>query len=293
MRLKKFLWCIVALLLSGVILYADILYSFPSEITMYRNQLHNCVLVAGVRIGNISAAMDASAQGNEVIPLENGEYSASLKLGNIIPFKKVNLHVTESKSVYASGNLIGLRIHNKGLIVTDIAAIDTENGSICPAQSAGIKKGDVIIKINGTDVYRGDDVAALLTDNTVLTVQRNNSMKNIPITPAKDISNGALKLGVWVRDSTAGVGTMTFFDARTNRYGALGHGISEHDTGVVFDVQSGTVEKSSVISIKKGTAGKPGEICGSFSYQDGVCGTVEKNCESGVYGSVFKNHSIG
>ena len=292
MRLKKILRCIAAFFVSGLILYIDILYSFPSEITMYKNEAHNRTLGAGVCIGDIPRTMNVSAENNKVVPLENGQYSASLKLGNVITFKKVSLHVTESKSVYASGNLIGLRIHNSGLIVTDVSSIETGKGTISPAQNAGIQKGDVIIKINGKNVYTSEDVAPLLSENTVLTVLRNTSVKTISVNPARDISGGELKMGVWVRDSTAGVGTMTFFDPHTNRYGALGHGISDNDTGVAFSVQSGTLEKSNVVSVKKGTVGEPGEICGSFSYEDGVCGTVDKNCEAGVFGSVFKNHSL-
>ena len=292
MLFKKILRCIAALFISGLILYTDILYSFPSEITMYKNKEHNKSLGIGVSISDIPVSINASAKENKVIPLESGQYSASLKLGNVITLKKINLRVTESKSVYASGNLIGLRIHNSGLIVTDVSSIETDKGTVSPAQNAGLEKGDVIIKINGRNVYASEDVAPLLSENTQLSVLRNSTVKTISIIPAKDISDGALKMGVWVRDSTAGVGTMTFFDSHTNRYGALGHGISDSDTGIAFSVQSGTLEKSSVVSIKKGIAGEPGEICGSFSYEDGVCGTVDKNCEAGIFGSVFENHSL-
>ena len=95
-----------------------------------------------------------------------------------------------------------------------------------------------------------------------------------------------------MRDSTAGVGTLTYFDPQNGSFGALGHGISDSDTGIMFNVESGTIEKSRVVSVKKGQSGSPGEICGSFSYEKNVSGTVSKNCESGIFGIIFPENNI-
>ena len=290
--LKKLSCCLFALGISFLILYANILFSFPSQIIMYKGEMHNSSLGVGVSISDIPENVCASTSKENITPLKMGEYEASLKIGNKIPFRKINLKIITPKSVYASGELVGLRIHNKGLIVTDTAPVTSGENEISPAQKAGIVAGDIIMEINGHVPKSGDDVAAHLSENTTLTLMRNSSLRTIIVNPVRDDSDGAFKLGVWVRDSTAGVGTMTYFDAETNTYGALGHGISDSDTGIMFTVQSGTVEKSRVVSVKKGERGTPGEICGSFSYEANVSGTVSKNCEAGIFGNIFSDSPI-
>lgn len=289
---KKFLYSLCALAISGGLLYADILFAFPSEITMHTNEAHKSSLGALVSIGDIPQNICASSIAGKVTPIKQGEYSATLKIANTIPFKKVKLRVTSARSVYASGELIGLRLHNRGLIVTESSPIKNAANSVSPAEDAGIVPGDVILEINGTPVRASEEVGALLSENTTLTLMRNNSIKKVTVNPVRDESDSCLKLGVWVRDSTAGVGTMTYFDPESSSYGALGHGISDSDTGVMFDVESGTIEKSRVVSVKKGERGAPGEICGSFSYEKNVTGTVYKNCESGIFGSVFPENNL-
>ena len=130
---KKISRCFFALFLSFLILYADLLYSFPSEITMYSGEEHNTSLGAGVFIGNFSASVPSHNYAYKVTPLNNGEYETTLKIGNKIPFKKVKIRVTSPQSIYASGSLIGLRIHNKGLIVTDISSVTSGGKSVSPA----------------------------------------------------------------------------------------------------------------------------------------------------------------
>lgn len=290
--IKKLLCCLFSLVFSLIILYADILFSFPAELTMYKNESHNSILGAGVSLSPLPQSICISSTARNVTPIQTGEYSVYLKVANLIPVRKIRVNVTQQQSLYASGELVGLRIHNSGLIVTDTAPVKNKNNQGSPAQNAGILPGDIILKINGHTVHNGDEVADYLSENTLLILQRNNTIMKINLAPVRDESDGRLKLGVWVRDSTAGVGTMTYFDTQTLSFGALGHGISDSDTGILFNVQSGTVEKSRVVSVKKGQSGTPGEICGSFSYEESVCGTVEKNCVAGIFGRIFPDSSL-
>ncbi len=297
---RKFLRCIIALGVSAIILYGDLLYSFPTEINMYTNEIHSTSLGAGVFISDIPENICTWDGADGVTPLKDGEYTATLKLANALPFRKIRLKVSAPQEVCASGELIGLRLHNKGLIVTGTAPIKCNEKSYSPAKDAGILPGDVILEINGMEIASGEDVASLLTQNSSLTILRSNSIKKLTLSPVLDDSDGIYKMGLWVRDSTAGIGTLTFYDEENNRYGALGHAISDADTGVLFDVQKGSIEKSNVVSITKGTSGTPGEIMGSFSSSGKVLGTVEKNCEAGIFGKFLpdsdlegKNYPVG
>ncbi len=293
MRLaKKLLLCMVALIISGIILYADLLFSFPTEITMFKNEAHNPSLGAGVFVGDIPQSISVWDSENGIIPLENGEYDAALKIANTLPFRKIRVRVTSSYSVNASGQLIGLRIFNKGLIVTETSSIQSGGKACSPAKDAGIIPGDIILEINGTGVSSTEDVSSQLTKSTTITLLRNNTLKKVTVSPVKDDSDGIFKLGIWVRDSTAGVGTLTYYDTKTGMYGALGHPVSDSDTGVLFNVERGNIECSSVISVKKGTSGSAGEIRGSFSSQKTPVGTVEKNCGVGIFGKITSESGL-
>ena len=289
--LKKFFCCITALAVSSIILYADILSAFPGEITMYCHEVHNSKLGIGVNIGNIPEDVFASATENKITPTKTGTYTASLKIG-AIPFKAVRINITDRKNLYVSGDLIGLRIYNNGLIVTNLAPVCSNGTNSSPAQKSGILPGDIIMEINGEIPKESSDVSSLLSDSTTLTLKRNNTIKKLDVTPVRDDNDGKLKIGVWVRDSSAGVGTMTYIDKDTLTYGALGHGISDSDTGIMFDVHKGTIEKSRVISIEKGKKGDPGQINGSFSHVDEISGTVTKNCEAGIFGDIFPHADV-
>lgn len=289
---KKLSLCLFSLILSGIILYADLIYSFPDKITMFKNEAHSPSLGAGIFVSDIPKSVTVWDSHNGIVPTKSGEYEATLKIANVIPFRKIRLSVTPSYSVNVSGQLIGLRIFNKGLIVTETSSIENGGKSTSPAKEAGILPGDIILEINGTAVNTSEDVAPLLTEKSAVTVLRNNTLKKFTVTPVKDDSDGIFKLGIWARDSTAGVGTLTYYDEATDTYGALGHPISDSDTGVTFNVGRGTIENSSVVSIKKGTPGEAGEIRGSFSSSERILGTVEKNCDAGIFGKTVSTDSL-
>ena len=289
---KKIMSLFFALSISALILYADMLFSYPSEITMYHGEPHSARMGGGVFLSDISPNLPVNSSSESVTPLKTGVYDASLSIGGAIPFKKVKINVTPPDYLYASGELIGLRIHNKGLIVIDTTAIEGSGQTLSPAEVAGIQKGDIILEINGSAPQSSGDVSHLIkADKVEVTLSRNNHLFSVSVNPVTDKTDGIPKIGVWVRDSTAGVGTMTYFNPETKDFGALGHSISDSDTGVMFDILKGTVEKSHVVSLKKGTKGSPGEICVGFSSNE-ISGTIIKNCESGVFGVLTDNSTI-
>ncbi len=290
--IKKISSCILALFVSGIILYADILSEFPAEIMMQQNESHNLLLGIGVRIENIPDNVCTFSEKGTVTPLKTGTYDATLNVG-YIPFKNVKVTVTKPKELIVSGELIGLKIFNRGLIVTNLAPVLSNGNETSPAQKAGLLPGDIVLEINGKIPKTSQEVSSLLTDNTTITFKRDNKIKTVTLSPALDDSDGKPKLGLWVRDSSAGVGTMTYVNPENLTYGALGHGISDCDTGIMFDIATGSIEKSHVISITKGKRGVPGQISGSFSGTDEISGTVVKNCEAGIFGDIFPHSNIG
>lgn len=199
------------------------------------------------------------------------------------------LHKEKRKDieVYPGGISIGVKINNKGALVVGYSDISTYDGlSESPGKIAGIELGDIIEEINGENIETCSDliskVKSCRNDELTVKILRGNSeiTKKVPLIK----EDNEYKIGLWVRDSTAGIGTLTFYDKDSKTFGALGHPITDGDTNVSFNIKSGTLLRSSILSIKKGERGNPGEIKGLFINENESIGTIEKNTISGIYG---------
>ena len=199
------------------------------------------------------------------------------------------LHKEKRKDieVYPGGISIGVKINNKGALVVGYSDISTYDGlSESPGKIAGIELGDIIEEVNGENIETCSDliskVKSCRNDELTVKILRGNSeiTKKVPLIK----EDNEYKIGLWVRDSTAGIGTLTFYDKDSKTFGALGHPITDGDTNVSFNIKSGTLLRSSILSIKKGERGNPGEIKGLFINENESIGTIEKNTSSGIYG---------
>ena len=199
------------------------------------------------------------------------------------------LHKEKRKDieVYPGGISIGVKINNKGALVVGYSDISTYDGlSESPGKIAGIELGDIIEEVNGENIETCSDliskVKSCRNDELTVKILRGNSeiTKKVPLIK----EDNEYKIGLWVRDSTAGIGTLTFYDKDSKTFGALGHPITDGDTNVSFNIKSGTLIRSSILSIKKGERGNPGEIKGLFINENESIGTIEKNTSSGIYG---------
>ena len=155
---------------------------------------------------------------------------------------------------------------------------------------AGLEIGDTIIEINGQKVYKASEVQDLVNeirDTVKLKVQRKDRSLNIELTPVKSADDGYYKLGVWIKDKTAGIGTLTFYDPETKKFGALGHGITDAETGTILKVNEGELLNSKVESVKEGKVGTPGEIHGIFYEAEAPLGILSKNTEYGIFGTLY------
>lgn len=199
------------------------------------------------------------------------------------------LHKEKRKDieVYPGGISIGVKINNKGALVVGYSDISTHEGlSESPGKVAGIELGDIIEEVNGENIETCSDLISKVktcrNDEMTVKILRGNSEITKKVSLIKE--DNEYKIGLWVRDSTAGIGTLTFYDKYSKTFGALGHPITDGDTNVSFNIKSGTLLRSSVLSIKKGERGNPGEIKGLFINENESIGNIEKNTNSGIYG---------
>ena len=186
------------------------------------------------------------------------------------------------RTVIPLGKAVGIKLFAAGVLVVGLADGDT------PARTCGLRQGDIITAMDGTTIDSTEQVQSLLAEaagqETTLTVRRGSSTLALSAC-ARPGAGGAWQLGAWIRDSMAGIGTLTYYDPATGQYGALGHGITDVDTAQLMPLASGSIMETTVKAVKKGRKGDPGELKGDFSVQRDV-GTVTVNSDGGIFGTV-------
>lgn len=221
--------------------------------------------------------------------LGQGDVDLSFKLFGLIPIKRIKINVTSQKMLIPGGNSIGVSLSTNGVLVVGTSeVVDSEGITYYPAMEAGLAPGDVIEKLNGIVVKDANHLSQLINKvknkEVELQCRRGNKLFTTRTKPALDATDSKYRLGIWVRDSTAGIGNLTFIDPVSGYFGALGHAITDIDTGSIMSVKDGKVCESKVIDIKKGKKGQPGELIGSFSSNRMVIGDIVKNTRHGIYG---------
>ena len=224
-------------------------------------------------------------------------YSLNSKSSNDEKFKKrygVALVNSEQEKkdieLYAGGNSVGVRVSTDGVLAVGYSDLTTGEGEVeSPAQNGGIQIGDRLISVNGNKIKNSKDLSKKIneskSENVEILIERNGEeiTKNINLSKNAD---GDYKIGLWVRDSTAGVGTLTFYDKESGKYGAIGHPITDSETEKILSIKNGDLLNSSIISIKKGVKGNPGELRGIFSSDKKPIGNVTGNTQCGIFGSM-------
>ena len=223
--------------------------------------------------------------------LDEGAAEYQLKLLGLIPVKKLDINVVNRKYLVPGGNAIGVRLNTKGVLVvavTDVIGADGKRYN--PARDAGIKNGDCILEIDNTRVKDASHVVKLLNqiqDREVkIVIERNKIRYETEIKSVKSIQDNCYRMGIWVRDKTAGIGTLTFYDEKSKTFGALGHGITDMDTGNLLNVEYGKIMNARISNIQQGKRGSPGEIKGIFYETENVLGEIIKNSPYGIYGII-------
>lgn len=226
---------------------------------------------------------------------KEGRYDVSVSLFNAIPIKNSSLTVSNRHYVVPSGEIFGLRLFTEGVLIIKTETVDTSSGNVSPCEMAGLKKGDVILKIDGEKVVSSNALSETLSkgDKTVFTVEyeRNGKKHSTVLNTYYSVSQSKYKAGMWIRDSAAGIGTMSFYDPITGNFAGLGHGVCDVDTGEMLPFSDGDIVSAEITGCYKGQKGKAGELCGVFSQQ--TIGILLSNNSKGVYGVLSKPDSKG
>ena len=232
----------------------------------------------------------AAASTGEVAGLSGGSsYNADLTIAGIVPVKTVRAQVVERRVVQVCGTPFGIKMFANGAMVVGFSDIYTSTGYQNPAKTAGLRMGDVITSIAGRDTKTNEDVAAALQGLAGAPAEvvyvRDGVEKSVLLTAVKDSTTDSWRTGMWVRDSSAGIGTLTFVDNTTGTFAGLGHSIHDVDTGTTISLLKGEIVPVEITGAVAGSAGSPGELKGRF-LTSVPTGTITVNGETGVYGSV-------
>jgi stage IV sporulation protein B len=212
--------------------------------------------------------------------------SPSRSLVRCFPIKSVSVSVVEMGSVVLGGIPFGIKLYADGVMVVSLSDVDSALGNIRPAQNAGIKVGDIIVSINGQNVYTNEEVADIVKRSNGkqlrFHIRRNKLAFDVSFSAVKSLKENTYKIGAWVRDSSAGIGTVTFYDPATKSLAGLGHAVCDVDTGEIIPISSGELVPARIYGVTKSESGTPGELRGGFEL--GSFGPLLTNCDKGVYG---------
>ena len=282
-RYRKFLfWCLgLDVLAMSWLGYRYMDRKVPDEIHVSESSAHEVQELLEHPLLEFEDAITVSGEGSYLLPC---------RLLGMIPFKDIKVTPTEASSVYVSGSTVGIYMETEGVLIIDTGEILCEGGTAREPAKNIVRPGDYIVAFNEQKVSNKkelmEDLEILDGEDVILDVIRNGEKIPVSLTPVKD-AGGEYKLGIWVRDNTQGIGTLTCVDEK-GRYGTLGHGISDVDTGELLHISKGALYQAEILGIQKGQSGSPGELSGLIRYEPGqIIGAVDTNSKNGIYGSFY------
>ena len=289
--MKKTLLKKIILLIFLFILYIYILviHYIPDEITIFEGENLSLKTFFGITLDAEDEVLTVSANTGEKTIHKVGSETLSIHLFNKLFIKDVDVSVLPKTTVVPVGNIAGVKLYTNGVLVVGMSEIEGEDRKkYKPYENTGIEEGDTIVKINDNIIDSTDDLIETINmskgERVEIEYIHEEETKECSITPVKT-NEEEYKLGLWVRDSAAGVGTVTFYEPSTQSFGALGHGITDIDTGDLINIASGEFVTAKILNIKKGENGNPGKIQGTVEAQE-IIGEISKNTNFGIYGKI-------
>ena len=282
---KKYFFIISILLIFFI--YLVNIDQIPNKIFLLNGQKINIKTLSGIEI------KESENQVRETWQDQNMKLSSyDVMLFGTIKVKEVSVTTYPKLKVIPSGRLIGIKLYTDGVLVIGTSEIENVDGIMERAyEDSSIREGDIIVEINGKRIDSTKMVQNIVNnsngENIEIKYLRNNQTYVTQIKPIK-VNENEYKLGLWVRDSASGVGTMTFYEPESKRFAALGHGISDGDTGEILNIADGEIVNAKVVSLTKGRRGFPGEIRGNISNERTI-GKIRVNTDFGIYGIMEDN----
>lgn len=304
-RLLLLLFLVIDIILIFSFLYIKLEKRIPDKLYMYENQQEefefSLPLEASMEKGTTQVISNQTKQIKQNIIFnfgepfslyaqEKGSYNIRLKLFGILPLHSISLNVIDEQELYPGGEVIGIKIDTKGLLILGTGAIVSMNGqSVEPAKNI-VQTGDYIEKINGVKVENKEELIKelerLKDSKVILQLKRGEEVVKVLIRAVETEKNN-FKLGIWVRDDTQGIGTLTYI-TKEGKFGALGHGINDIDTGSLMEIKDGYVCEAGIFKIVKGEKGQPGEITGYLKRgEENRLGVIESNTTFGIKGKLL------
>ena len=288
--MKKFIkMLLLVFFLIVILIYTLVIEKIPENIVLFQGEQISFKTLFGIRIKKQADILETSSNNNQEISDKIGSTNLKVSLFNKITLKEINIDVIPKTKVVLIGKIAGVKLYTSGVLVVGMSEIrGQDNKKYKPYENTGIEEGDTITKINEIEINSTDELIEKVNNSNgeELNIEylHENEIKECSITPVKQ-TNNEYKLGLWVRDSAAGVGTVTFYEPETKTFGALGHGISDIDTGKLIDISKGEFVTTKILNIEKGQKGEPGKIQGSIE-KGTTIGNINKNTRFGIYGVV-------
>ncbi len=287
--------------LTGL-LFHSIKKALPDEINIIANEEQQFDFGLPIN-GFIKSAVEVSEMGKSNIPAnqikidmhkpftlksgDGGSFVMACKLFGLINLKNVKIDVVEKEYVIPCGMPIGIYIQTDGVLVIGTSVVNAMDGMNYEPSYKLVKSGDYIVGVNGTPINNKKELISSINEDgansIVLNIRRSGELIDVKIEPVQTTPD-EYKLGIWVRDNTQGIGTLTFID-KDGEFGALGHGINDVDTSTLMELKSGSLYHTNIVSIIKGEKGTPGELTGTIDYdKSNILGDIKRNTTEGIFG---------
>ena len=277
------------------VIYAYILaiINIPEKIVVFEGENISMKTLFGLNIKSKEETIETLSNSN--ITRDSGKKTLEVSLFDNFKIKDVNVDVLPKTKVIPVGKIAGVKLYTSGVLVVGMSQIEgIDKKMYKPYENTGIEEGDTITKVNEIAITSTDNLIDIVNNSNGEAIKLNyihdEQTKECSIEPVKTSEN-EYKLGLWVRDSAAGVGTVTFYEPSTRTFGALGHGITDIDTGELINIASGEFITTRILNITKGESGNPGRVQGTIDNQNNI-GSISKNTKFGIYGKVDNLSSL-
>jgi stage IV sporulation protein B len=309
-RLKKKIFFIVLFIIIALLFVGSRIFinnSIPNKLKMIVNEetdyRYNIPLEARLT-GDVKGVLEIN---NEPVPSDSividlnepfsitanqtGKIDVDLVFLGIFNIENVELDIIETSQYIPLGNTMGVTVNTDGILVLGIGTLIGEDGKKSMPSSGRLYSGDYIKKINGKEVSKKEDLIEVINasngEPVICEVDRNNQIVLVEILPVKTSDENEYKIGIWVRDDTQGIGTITYINLNDGTFAALGHGITDIDTKTLIKISKGTLSDVIITGVSKGDNGIPGEISGLIvNNDDEIIGNIEDNTCNGIYGTL-------